>query len=73
MFEKVSEPSRFLAKLSGIGFKNLNLNEASDPNAPEGRLFEEDNVRRGAEEFRSRTEGPTLILSRGGRDIQAHP
>src|SRR5229473_2086646 len=73
MFEKVSEPSRFSAKLACIGFKNRGLEGGWDPNAPEGRLFEEDNVRRGAEEFCPRTEGPTLILSRRRRDVQAHP
>src|SRR6267143_3915394 len=73
MFEKVSEPMPFLPKLACIGFKNRELEGGWDPNAPEGRLFEEDNDRRGAEEFRPRTEGQTLILSRGRRDIQAHP
>src|SRR5260370_16740885 len=73
MFEKLSEPTLFLAKLAFIGFKNRELEGGRDPNASEGRLFEEDNVRRGAEEFRPRTERPTLILSRRRRDVQAHP
>src|SRR5260370_35367566 len=73
MFEKLSEPGRFSARLAFIGFKNWELEGEWDPNAPEGRLFKEDNVRRGAEEFCPRIEGPTLILSRRRRDVQAHP
>jgi hypothetical protein len=36
-----------LAKLAGIGFKNREVEEARDPNASEGRLFKEDNLRGG--------------------------
>jgi hypothetical protein len=74
MFEKVSEPGQFLAGLRGVGFKNPKLKRARwTENAAEGCLFEEDNFRRGAEEFRPRAKRPTLIFSRRRSDVQAHP
>ena len=74
MFEKVSEPVGIvricrdsLQKAPG------GVDGASDENASEGCVLEKDNVGRGAEELRARTERPALVLPGGRGGVQAHP
>ena len=71
MLEKLSELVEDV-RSHGVGFKNKVPNLAAEFDA-KGRLLEEDNLRRRAEAFCARLEGPALLLPTRGENIPAYP
>src|SRR6266704_6532411 len=71
MSEKLSELVSDV-RSHGVGFKNKVPNLAAEFDA-KGRLLEEDNLRRRAEAFCARLEGPALLLPTRWEDIPTHP